>query len=167
VATKNVHFVKGTLLEYDGIFLAEGPWPGEAYEDAAKREATRGAPRPLNYASSKSPRVSVGPHAQHIGESMHLQESPVHPRLEEIHPLEIQEMAPPNGEQPLPMPSGDNLPGPESEASATPQPAMPSTESPALAIAASYVAPDTTQTSAAESTQPAEPPLRLPPNVQP
>ncbi len=43
VATKNVHFVKGTLLEYDGIFLAEGPWPGEAYEDAAKREASRSA----------------------------------------------------------------------------------------------------------------------------
>ncbi len=41
LATKNVHFVKGTLLDYDGVHLAEGPWPDEAYVDAAKREASR------------------------------------------------------------------------------------------------------------------------------
>ena len=41
LASKNVHFVKGTLLDYDGVQLAEGPWPGEAYVDAAKREASR------------------------------------------------------------------------------------------------------------------------------
>ena len=43
LASKNVHFVKGTLLDYDGVQLAEGPWPGEAYVDAAKREASRSA----------------------------------------------------------------------------------------------------------------------------
>jgi outer membrane protein TolC len=162
LAVKNVHFVKGTLLEYDGIFLAEGPWPGEAYEDAAKLEATRGAPRPLNYASSKSPRVSVGPHAQHVGESAQLQESSVHPRLEEIHPLEIREMAPPNGEQPLPMPTGDNLPAPETGAIAVPQPATPLAASPSTATPAVYVAPDGTPTAADDSNQPGEPSLGLP-----
>src|SRR5262249_52988242 len=67
VAIKNVHFVKGTLLEYDGVYLAEGPWCKEAYADAAEREANRGRPRPLNYASSKSPVVSGGPYAKHQG----------------------------------------------------------------------------------------------------
>lgn len=44
VAVKNVHFEKGTLLDYLGIICAEGPWPGKAYADAARREATRGRP---------------------------------------------------------------------------------------------------------------------------
>ena len=69
LATKNVHFVKGTLLDYDGVQLAEGPWPGEAYVDAAKREASRGAPMPLNYASSRAPVVSQGAFDQRPGES--------------------------------------------------------------------------------------------------
>jgi hypothetical protein len=67
LALKNVHFVKGTLLEYDGVFLAEGPWPGEAYIDAAKREHSRSVPRPLNYASSQSPVVSRGAYDQFGG----------------------------------------------------------------------------------------------------
>ncbi len=65
LATKNVHFVKGTLLEYDGVYLAEGPWPGEAYHDSAKREASRSRPVPLNYASSQAPRVARGSYDQH------------------------------------------------------------------------------------------------------
>jgi hypothetical protein len=69
LASKNVHFVKGTLLDYDGVQLAEGPWPGEAYVDAAKREASRSAPRPLNYASSRASIVSQGAFDQHPGAS--------------------------------------------------------------------------------------------------
>jgi hypothetical protein len=67
MSLKNVHFVKGTLLEYDGVFLAEGPWPGKAYEDAAEREASRSRPRPLNYASSRAPIVSAGQFDQQAG----------------------------------------------------------------------------------------------------
>jgi outer membrane protein TolC len=37
VAIKNVHREKGTLLDYNRIYLAEGPWPGKAYDDAARR----------------------------------------------------------------------------------------------------------------------------------
>ncbi len=66
LATKNVHFVKGTLLDYDGVHLAEGPWPDEAYVDAAMREASRSMPVPLNYASSRAAVVSQGPFAQHV-----------------------------------------------------------------------------------------------------
>lgn len=68
LAAKNVHFVKGTLLEYDGVFLAEGPWPNKAYQDAAERDARRGQPRPLNYASSRAPIVSQGAFDQRQGE---------------------------------------------------------------------------------------------------
>ena len=42
VGLKNVHFEKGTLLDYLGVACAEGPWPDEAYDDAARREANRG-----------------------------------------------------------------------------------------------------------------------------
>src|SRR5262249_22580556 len=67
LAVKNVHFVKGTLLDYDGVRLAEGPWPGAAYVDAARREASRSAPVPLNYASSRAPVVSAGVFDQNPG----------------------------------------------------------------------------------------------------
>lgn len=69
LASKNVHFVKGTLLDYDGVQLAEGPWPGEAYVDAAKREASRSYAVPLNYASARAPIVSHGAFDQRPGES--------------------------------------------------------------------------------------------------
>lgn len=37
LAIKNVHFEKGSLLEYDGVTLAELPWPDKAYHDAYNR----------------------------------------------------------------------------------------------------------------------------------
>jgi outer membrane protein TolC len=36
LAIKNVHFEKGSLLDYNQIFLSEGPWPGKAYCDATR-----------------------------------------------------------------------------------------------------------------------------------
>jgi hypothetical protein len=36
-----VHFEKGTLLEYCGIHLSEGPWPVPAYDDAIDRLGRR------------------------------------------------------------------------------------------------------------------------------
>ncbi|MBW8883927.1 MAG: hypothetical protein JF612_03935, partial [Planctomycetia bacterium] len=42
VGIKNVHFEKGTLLDYLGVATAEGQWPDKAYDDAARREAARG-----------------------------------------------------------------------------------------------------------------------------
>ena len=65
VAIKNVHYSKGTLLDYDGVMLSEGGWPQKAYADAAEREASRGKPWPLNYASSRAPLVGVGAYDQH------------------------------------------------------------------------------------------------------
>lgn len=67
IAVKNVHFVKGTLLDYDGVYLSEGLWPQEAYADAAELESRRGKPRELNYASPRAPVVSWGPMPQEVG----------------------------------------------------------------------------------------------------
>ena len=36
-----VHYTKGSLLDYNEVYLAEGPWPGKAYRDAAEREHRR------------------------------------------------------------------------------------------------------------------------------
>jgi len=65
IAIKNVHYAKGTLLDYDGVVLSESAWPGKAYADAAQRDALRGRPKPLNYVSARAPIVSDGPYDQH------------------------------------------------------------------------------------------------------
>jgi outer membrane protein TolC len=67
VATKNIHYVKGTLLDHNGVYLAEGPWPMAAHERAAELEGLRIWPRTLNYASSLAPVVSRGEYPQGTG----------------------------------------------------------------------------------------------------
>jgi hypothetical protein len=132
VATKNVHFVKGTLLDYDGVYLAEGPWPGEAYQDAAKREASRGKPWPLNYASSRAPVVSRGAFPQHVDGSVPLSEPPMEPLLEEPLleeplPLDTPSIEPPAEDNLLKQPD-ETIPAPSSTSAASPSaPAIGST----------------------------------------
>jgi len=38
LAIKNLHFEKGSLLEFYNVMLAEGPWPQKAYNDALMRD---------------------------------------------------------------------------------------------------------------------------------
>jgi hypothetical protein len=90
IATKNVHYVKGTLLDYDGVYLAEGPWPGKAYKDAADVESMRGDPRKLNYASSRAPVVGWGEMPQNAEDGVPhetLEEFPVDEQSPD-HPVE-------------------------------------------------------------------------------
>jgi hypothetical protein len=61
LAIRNVHFEKGTLLDYCDISLAEGAWPDKAMSDAARRERLRGAPRSIDYVLRRPPVVSAGP----------------------------------------------------------------------------------------------------------
>jgi hypothetical protein len=61
LALRNVHFEKGTMLDYCGVTLAEGSWPTKAYHDAAERERLRGASLPVNYAFGRPPIVAQGP----------------------------------------------------------------------------------------------------------
>lgn len=87
VAVKNVHFAKGSLLAYDGVYLSEGGWPQMAYQDAAERNQLRGQRRPLNYASARAPRVSYGPYEQQLDEVAPSESEPTE-AIEAIEPLE-------------------------------------------------------------------------------
>ena len=63
-----VHFQKGSLLEYNNVMLAEGPWPEKAYWDALGRARERDASYYLNYGWSRPGVSSQGPVSQHIGD---------------------------------------------------------------------------------------------------
>jgi outer membrane protein TolC len=62
-----VHFRKGSLLEYNGVYLAEGPWPGKAYFDARRRATARAASTYLDYGFTQPRVISRGPVEQHPG----------------------------------------------------------------------------------------------------
>ncbi len=60
LALRDVHREKGTLLNYDQVGLSEGPWPGQAYQDAYQRGRFF-APRRDPSAVSAPPAISEGP----------------------------------------------------------------------------------------------------------
>lgn len=66
-AISQLHFRKGTLLEYNGVFLTEGPWPHKAYFDALRRARARDAGHYLNYGITNPPVFSRGEYQQHPG----------------------------------------------------------------------------------------------------
>ncbi len=56
-----VHYRKGSLLEYNGVYLAEGPWPAKAYFDAERRARARAASTYLDYGFTQPRVMSRGP----------------------------------------------------------------------------------------------------------
>ncbi|MFW6124716.1 MAG: TolC family protein, partial [Pirellulales bacterium] len=62
-AIMQVHLRKGSLLEYNGVFLAEGPWAGKAYFDAHRRARARDASVYLDYGFTRPEVISRGPGA--------------------------------------------------------------------------------------------------------
>jgi outer membrane protein TolC len=60
LAIKNLHFEKGSLLDFNEISLSEGPWPREAYKDAARRDGKGRPVFPLNYIMKRGPAISAG-----------------------------------------------------------------------------------------------------------
>jgi len=66
-AISTVHFRKGSLLEYNGVYLAEGPWPQKAYFDAQRRARARDAALYLNYGFTQPKVFSRGPIQQNMG----------------------------------------------------------------------------------------------------
>ncbi len=89
VAIKNVHFSKGTLLDYDGVYLAEGAWPEKAYYDAAELEQRRGRRRRMSYASSLAPVVSRGAFDQHPSDAGYPVVESETPNFEATVPVEL------------------------------------------------------------------------------
>ncbi len=55
LSVKNVHYEKGSLLDYNEVFLAEGPWPDKAYHDAATRKDARWQFKNMNYGMTTDP----------------------------------------------------------------------------------------------------------------
>jgi len=64
-AIAQVHYRKGSLLEYNGVYLAEGPWPAKAYFDAERRARARDAAMYLDYGFTQPKVLSRGPIEQH------------------------------------------------------------------------------------------------------
>ncbi len=61
-----VHLRKGSLLEYNGVYLAEGPWPAKAYFDARRRARARDAGLHFDYGFTKPEVISRGPMNQQM-----------------------------------------------------------------------------------------------------
>ena len=66
-AIKQVHLEKGSLLDYNEVFLSEGAWPAHAYHDAARRESLRGRWRLDAFVHAKPGIVSQGTYSQQTG----------------------------------------------------------------------------------------------------
>ena len=60
-AIMQMHFRKGSLLEYNGVVLAEGPWASKAYFDATESARKRDAGLFLNYGYTRPQVFSEGP----------------------------------------------------------------------------------------------------------
>ena len=67
LAIVDIHTQKGSLLEYDGITLTEGPWASKAYFDAQKRARIREKGRYMNYGFTRPNVISEGAYRQHTG----------------------------------------------------------------------------------------------------
>ncbi|MDO4857731.1 MAG: TolC family protein [Thermoguttaceae bacterium] len=67
LAIVDIHTQKGSLLEYDGITLSEGPWASKAYFDAQKRAKIREKGRYMNYGFTRPNVISEGAYRQHTG----------------------------------------------------------------------------------------------------
>jgi outer membrane protein TolC len=55
-----IHRRKGTILAYNGVCFAEGPWTDKAYHDATQHARRRGASRELNYGWTRPEVISRG-----------------------------------------------------------------------------------------------------------
>jgi outer membrane protein TolC len=67
-AIMNVHYRKGSLLDYNDVYLAEGAWPGKAYFDALRQARKRDASMYLDYGFTRPNVFSRGPYPQHLDE---------------------------------------------------------------------------------------------------
>jgi outer membrane protein TolC len=107
-AISHLHFRKGSLLEYNGVYLTEGPWPQKAYFDALRRARARDAGIYLNYGMTNPPVFSRGAYDLHAGRH----------ETEEVPIETLQEETPRNlREDGLPI---DILPSPPPDETSTP-----------------------------------------------
>jgi outer membrane protein TolC len=63
----SLHYRKGSLLEYDGVYLAEGDWPAKAYFDAMREARKRDAGKYFDYGVTEPGVVTRGAYHQRQG----------------------------------------------------------------------------------------------------
>lgn len=63
----DLHTRKGSILEYNGICMEEGPWPEKAYFDSLQRARERDAGIYFDYGWTRPAVISQGPTAQGTG----------------------------------------------------------------------------------------------------
>jgi len=99
-----LHYRKGSLLEYNGVFLAEGPWPGKAYFDAHRRARQRDASLYLDYGHSRPGVFSRGAISQNF-----------EPLGADARAMQLPPRDPATREEPLPagLPASPSSPAPE------------------------------------------------------
>lgn len=95
LALKNIHFQKGSLLQYDGVLLSEGGWSAQAYRDARERSSYFSS-KHFDFRMAKPSEVSRGPYMQR---QIHQNSIPV---LDEATELD---------ETPLPQTGSSSIPG--------------------------------------------------------
>ncbi len=132
-AISQVHRIKGSLLEYNGVFLTEGPWPGKAYFDARRRARARAAAVNIDYGYSYPRPLDRGEYQQFYNRPMGAEETPAVPSQGQPQPPKPELLpAPPATPQPTPEPvqaaaptgaSRDLAASDLSRLAATPQPA--------------------------------------------
>jgi len=123
-AIMRVHYRKGSLLDYDGVYLAEGPWPGKAYFDALRQARKRDASMYLDYGFTRPNVLSRGPYLQDTiagGEGGHPIEDGAGPTPAETLPApeggyRMDVPQPPTGDEGLMIaPPTDRTSGPSGE----------------------------------------------------
>ncbi len=112
-----VHYRKGSLLEYNNVYLAEGPWPAKAQFDALRLARQRDASVFLNYGFTRPKVISRGAYTQFAhGPSDEPTEPPLASPQEESPAGPTPEQVPPApngpvGQPPLDQPPGGSPPG--------------------------------------------------------
>jgi outer membrane protein TolC len=134
-AIADVHFQKGSLIEHNGIELAEGPWPKKAYWDALGRARERDASTPLHYGWTRPNVVSRGPASENVpgmpmlDESFHMMPGAESIPAPEPTPAERTWDEVPDEGQPEATP----LPAPLPQVPVTRRPSGPTLEAPSRA----------------------------------
>jgi len=106
-----VHYRKGSLLEYNSVYLTEGPWPAKAKFDAHKRARERDAALYLDYGFTRPNVMSQGAVNQGVdGNGRPNSSGNLLPGEGEPHMAPAQEL--------VPTPAVEALPAPEAQPSA-------------------------------------------------
>ncbi len=120
LAIRNMHFEKGSLLDYNQVYLTEDLWPMQAYSDAMdRRNNTHEIPEEWRYGLINHPRpVNAGSYLQDDGakyatEEVQIEATPMtepaapaasEPDIKSPAPAEPQPVEPTAAAEPIPVP---------------------------------------------------------------